>query len=80
MYQLKKIANKSALTLTVLISLLSIISQSKAETVDYIKTKTLVLPETDDSMRQINNVFQLRDIAPVDWAYEALKNLVERYG
>ncbi len=40
--------------------------------------------ETDissvNSLNQINNVSQLRDVAPTDWAYEALRNLVERYG
>jgi Carbohydrate-selective porin, OprB family/S-layer homology domain len=33
-----------------------------------------------DSLNQINNVSQLRDVAPTDWAYEALRGLVERYG
>lgn len=31
-------------------------------------------------MSQITNVQQLRDIAPTDWAYEALRSLVNRYG
>ena len=31
-------------------------------------------------MSQITNVQQLRDVAPTDWAYEALRSLVERYG
>jgi hypothetical protein len=31
-------------------------------------------------MKQINSVSQLRDVSPTDWAYEALRNLVERYG
>ena len=29
---------------------------------------------------QITNVNQLRDVAPTDWAYEALRSLVDRYG
>ena len=29
---------------------------------------------------QINSVEQLKDIKPTDWSYEALKNLIERYG
>ena len=40
-------------------------------------------PETDfldDSLGQITNVNQLRDVSPGDWAYEALRNLVETYG
>jgi hypothetical protein len=34
----------------------------------------------DNPMGQITNVSQLRDVQPDDWAYEALRNLVERYG
>jgi len=29
---------------------------------------------------QVNNVFELRDVSPDDWAFEALRNLIERYG
>ena len=29
---------------------------------------------------QVTNVTQLRDVSPNDWAYEALRSLVERYG
>ncbi|BFM38656.1 probable porin; major outer membrane protein [Synechocystis sp. LKSZ1] len=31
-------------------------------------------------MDQVTSVSELRDVAPNDWAYEALKSLVERYG
>jgi hypothetical protein len=34
----------------------------------------------EDTLSQITNVSELRDIQPNDWAYEALKSLVERYG
>lgn len=33
----------------------------------------------NDTMSQITNVSQLRDVSPQDWAYEALKSLIERY-
>ncbi len=36
--------------------------------------------EVDDSMDQVTNVSQLSDVQPSDWAYEALRSLVERYG
>jgi hypothetical protein len=36
--------------------------------------------EVDDSMEQVTNVTQLSDVRPTDWAYEALRSLVERYG
>ncbi len=32
------------------------------------------------SMEQVTNVNQLRDVSPTDWAYEALRSLVDRYG
>lgn len=33
-----------------------------------------------DDLGQVTNVNQLRDVAPTDWAYEALRCLVDRYG
>lgn len=35
---------------------------------------------SDQAMGQVTNVSQLRDVQPTDWAYEALRSLVERYG
>lgn len=37
-------------------------------------------PVPEDSMGQVTNVNQLRDVSPTDWAYEALRSLVDRYG
>src|SRR5919202_1220467 len=36
--------------------------------------------EGNASQGQVTNVTQLRDVSPGDWAYEALRSLVERYG
>lgn len=36
--------------------------------------------ENDDPMNQVTSVTQLSDVRPTDWAYEALRSLVERYG
>jgi hypothetical protein len=36
--------------------------------------------DIDDPMAQVNNVSQLSDVRPNDWAFEALRSLVERYG
>jgi hypothetical protein len=33
-----------------------------------------------DDLGQVTNVNQLRDVAATDWAYEALRSLVDRYG
>ncbi|BFM40604.1 iron uptake porin [Synechocystis sp. LKSZ1] len=34
----------------------------------------------DQGMSQVTSVSELRDVQPTEWAYEALKSLVERYG
>ncbi|MEL6494595.1 MAG: iron uptake porin [Cyanobacteria bacterium J06623_7] len=36
--------------------------------------------EGENNLGQITNVNQLRDVSPTDWAYEALRSLVDRYG
>lgn len=33
-----------------------------------------------EEFNQVTNVNQLRDVSPADWAYEALRSLVDRYG
>lgn len=40
-----------------------------------------ILQELEQSQQnQVTSVSQLSDVSPTDWAYEALRNLVERYG
>jgi hypothetical protein len=43
-----------------------------------------VFPDSTDSdsdrMAQVTSVSQLSDVQPTDWAFQALQNLVERYG
>jgi hypothetical protein len=36
--------------------------------------------ESSDPMQQLTSVSELTDVAPTEWAYEALRSLVERYG
>jgi hypothetical protein len=51
-----------------------------ALTFNPIKVNASPLPETENNeLSQINSVSQLRDVEPEDWAYEALKSLVEKY-
>lgn len=38
------------------------------------------LLENTSPMKQINRVSNFQDVSPTDWAYEALRSLVERYG
>ncbi|MGF1540604.1 MAG: iron uptake porin [Pleurocapsa sp.] len=33
-----------------------------------------------NSINQVTNISQLRDVSPTDWSYEALRSLVDRYG
>jgi len=37
-------------------------------------------PTTEDPLGQITNISQLTDVKPSDWAYQSLRDLVERYG
>ena len=48
----------------------------------FIGLDDLNVVENDDPMvlDQVTNVNQLRDVSPADWAYEALRSLVDRYG
>ncbi|MBE9223272.1 carbohydrate porin [Cyanobacterium stanieri LEGE 03274] len=38
------------------------------------------LSSSDNQLGQVTSVNQLSDVSPTDWAYEALRSLVERYG
>ncbi len=44
------------------------------------RLNAMPLQESEDKMGQVTNVNQLRDVYPTDWAYEALRSLVDRYG
>lgn len=57
-------------------------SQAKAQTTKIQEQLPInyELNVTNDDLGQITNVNSLRDIAPTDWAYEALRSLVDRYG
>jgi hypothetical protein len=52
-------------------------SEAKKDLTNRQNTKVL---EDINTMSQVTNVDQLRDVAPTDWAYEALRSLVDRYG
>lgn len=49
---------------------------SEKEVLDKIETYN----SSGNPLNQVNRVFQLQDVSPDDWAFEALRNLVERYG
>ncbi|HHP7231749.1 MAG TPA: iron uptake porin, partial [Xenococcaceae cyanobacterium] len=54
----------------------SVLAQTTAEA----KIQQIQQYSNPEPISQVTNVNQLRDVAPTDWAYEALRGLVERYG
>jgi hypothetical protein len=44
------------------------------------ETKKFDNSPTGEPMSQVTSISELRDVSPTDWAYEALRSLVERYG
>jgi len=62
-------------SLVSVIALASLFSPTAAKAAPNLNSASI-----NTSMSQITSVSELRDVAPTDWAYEALKSLVERYG
>jgi hypothetical protein len=60
----------------------NLIAQSTQETDDVLNQINQYNSEGNktDSLNQVTNVSELKDVSPGDWAYEALRSLVERYG
>ncbi len=60
----------------------NLIAQSTQETDDVLNQINQYNREGNktDSLNQVTNVSELKDVSPGDWAYEALRSLVERYG
>ena len=52
----------------------------QAQTSDLIQQIEQYGQEGQNNIGQVTNVNQLRDVSPTDWAYEALRSLVDRYG
>jgi hypothetical protein len=55
-------------------------AQSDSTTLEQIENYSTEGQSTTDSKDQLTSVNELKDVAPTDWAYEALRSLVERYG
>ncbi|MEM8831066.1 MAG: iron uptake porin [Cyanobacteria bacterium P01_G01_bin.19] len=56
----------------------SVLAQSKSN--EIINRVEQYAQEGKNNLGQVTNVNQLRDVSPTDWAYEALRSLVDRYG
>ena len=74
----REISNNSEATLTSQNSVNSNSSEKNGTIIDQFNNDG---SESDsNALEQVTNVSQLRDVSPGDWAYEALRSLVERYG
>lgn len=60
--------------------LLSAISCSSIFVTTEVITATELAPLKVEPLAQVTSVSQLSDVAPTDWAFQALQSLVERYG
>ncbi|AFY37605.1 cyanobacterial porin [[Leptolyngbya] sp. PCC 7376] len=65
---------------SVTVSILGILpyAEASAAPTNFLEMQDSLLSQ-QNSLGQVNSVFQLRDIAPSDWAFDALRNLVEKY-
>ncbi len=62
--------------------------QASAQSTSGVDSNSQILNQIDNYSQegkanpsnQVTNVNQLRDVSPTDWAYEALRSLVDRYG
>jgi hypothetical protein len=45
-----------------------------------VRSRQALLEPSDDPFAQVNSVSELRDVRSTDWAYQALRELTERYG
>ncbi|AFZ50215.1 putative S-layer protein [Dactylococcopsis salina PCC 8305] len=67
-------------------SVLGVFAMAQTTLADETESQSEILDQVETyhnggaSLDQVNSVFQLRDVSPGDWAFEALRNLVERYG
>ena len=52
----------------------------ETELKDYQTSADLLAESAEAPLSQVTNVSQLKDVSPGDWAYEALRSLVDRYG
>ncbi|MEQ9001780.1 MAG: iron uptake porin [Coleofasciculus sp. B1-GNL1-01] len=62
------------------ISQIAQIPDSSGDSSDEIWEQINYYSNETNALDQVTNVSQLRDVSPGDWAYEALRSLVERYG
>lgn len=58
----------------------TVAKQESSSMGDRMATVAALADSPSDVMEQVTSVSQLSDVKPTDWAYQALKSLVERYG
>ena len=67
-------------SIAVLVSILGIYSSSVQANELIQQVEQYGQEGKSNGTNQVTNVNQLRDVSPTDWAYEALRSLVDRYG
>ncbi len=80
---LRRLLDICAAVGSVLVQTFSITSvqASSFEPPDDLSYSSFSDPEDEEStLEQVTSVFQLSDVSPSDWAFQALQSLVERYG
>ncbi len=55
-------------------------TETSTQSLEELRQSNATFSVNEEPFSQINSVNQLRDVSPDDWAYEALRSLVERYG
>ncbi|MEL6496622.1 MAG: iron uptake porin [Cyanobacteria bacterium J06623_7] len=56
------------------------IAQAQTETELLQQIEAYSQEHSQNQIEQVTNVNQLRDVAPTDWSYEAIRSLSDRYG
>lgn len=80
---MSKLFWQSLLVSPVVLSSLIVSASVQAQTtpiIDQLNNYSIEGQGDNASLDQVTSVSQLRDVSPGDWAFEALRNLVERYG
>ncbi len=87
--KISTLGKKASIVLgTTTLFLSGIPAMAQSQTINNVPSSENLLEQVDlyqqennaNSFNQVNNVSQLRDVEPTDWAYEALRGLVDRYG
>ena len=80
MFKMLKISNKITPTIFAALAVGIYSNSAQAQSNELIEQIEQYGESQNNTTGQVTNVNQLRDVSPTDWAYEALRSLVDRYG